>query len=610
MWRRSTGCAPSPSSPCCLFHGGYLQGGFLGVDLFFVLSGFLITSLLVRDARPPGRLRLGAFWRRRFRRLLPAVLTLIVRRRCCGDRSFGAARPSVAASHPRRSVGAVLPGQLARDRASPAGTGQSFAEPSLFDHLWSLAIEEQFYLVWPLVVVAIWRWSWRRSAAGGRRLRRRSRCRSSPWWSSTGGAIRPRVHGHRHTGRLAAPRRARRDRTGAPAGRGGSSALGGLVVVLVSSSDWSRGRGSRSTAPARGCSTGAGCSPTAGLRGGDRRCRGRRARLRSSRGLGLRPLAWIGVISYGLYLWHWPVYVVLVPERTGLDGVPLLVCASPCRWCSRSSFRLVEDPVRHRATWAAWSLRCRRARRRRRRCRRAARRTARSLPVRSPSSTHRPSPRTVAAVPPDVASPRPRPEFSSPPDGRGPARWLRRRRNRRSLRNPPRRWPQPSHRSRRSCGRGTPSRYDIAPALRAALTAGGWVVDDLAAYPGFMLTTAGREVRSRGAHGPEATWSGAELAILQISNWDVYVGSEEYAATLRDLSVRLEEVGTRLLVLSSPPTGDADFSAQLDRLFEVAAELALDDPSGNLQVIDARAVWGTPGVLDLDGDGTPERKRT
>ena len=61
-----------------LFHGGYLQGGFLGVDLFFALSGFLITSLLIRDAGTAGGVRLTAFWGRRFRRLLPAVLTLIV----------------------------------------------------------------------------------------------------------------------------------------------------------------------------------------------------------------------------------------------------------------------------------------------------------------------------------------------------------------------------------------------------------------------------------------------------------------------------------------------------------------------------------------------------
>ena len=63
-----------------IFHGGYLQGGFLGVDLFFALSGFLITSLLIRDATntaAPAGIVLGTFWGRRFRRLLPAVFTMI-----------------------------------------------------------------------------------------------------------------------------------------------------------------------------------------------------------------------------------------------------------------------------------------------------------------------------------------------------------------------------------------------------------------------------------------------------------------------------------------------------------------------------------------------------
>lgn len=107
----------------------------------------------------------------------------------------------------------------------------------------------------------------------------------------------------------------------------------------------------------------------------------------------------------------------------------------------------------------------------------------------------------------------------------------------------------------------------------------------------------------------EAGASGAELAIVQISNWDVAVSSEDYVATMRDLSARLSALGTRLLVISAPPTGDAEFSVQLDRLFEATAAIALGDPDGNLQVLDARPIWGTPGVVDLDGDGTPERKR-
>src|SRR4029077_16460650 len=60
-----------------LFHGGHLSGGFLGVDAFFVLSGFLITSLLLTEARHRGRIALGPFWMRRARRLLPALVVVL-----------------------------------------------------------------------------------------------------------------------------------------------------------------------------------------------------------------------------------------------------------------------------------------------------------------------------------------------------------------------------------------------------------------------------------------------------------------------------------------------------------------------------------------------------
>lgn len=133
------------------FHAGYLTGGFLGVDLFFVLSGFLITSLLVVEHRRTGRIRLGRFWARRARRLLPALLV-------------------VAAAVAMYAWFVADPAELDRVRGDALATltymanwhevmaGRSywdlFAVPSPLEP-WSLAIEEQFYLVWPLVVVAV-----------------------------------------------------------------------------------------------------------------------------------------------------------------------------------------------------------------------------------------------------------------------------------------------------------------------------------------------------------------------------------------------------------------------------------------------------------------------
>ena len=131
-----------------LYHAGvpWLPGGFLGVDLFFVLSGFLITSLLLAEREATGRIDLARFWLRRARRLLPAAFVVI-----------GVCLLVVAF---------LPPGEAARTRADAlASLGyvnnwhqvladrsyfEAFGRPSLLEHLWSLAVEEQFYLLWPL----------------------------------------------------------------------------------------------------------------------------------------------------------------------------------------------------------------------------------------------------------------------------------------------------------------------------------------------------------------------------------------------------------------------------------------------------------------------------
>src|SRR4051812_1260724 len=132
------------------FHLGHLRGGYLGVDLFFVLSGFLITSLLLAEWEHDGRIALGAFWARRARRLLPALFVLI------GAVAVYAATspPALVPSALRGDALATL-GYVANWHAVLAHHGywELFAAPSLLAHTWSLAIEEQLYVVWPLVVV-------------------------------------------------------------------------------------------------------------------------------------------------------------------------------------------------------------------------------------------------------------------------------------------------------------------------------------------------------------------------------------------------------------------------------------------------------------------------
>ncbi len=122
------------------FHYGVLPGGWLGVDVFFVLSGFLITTLLLTEQRHTGRIDLPAFFRRRVRRLLPAVVL------------FLAVMALVAAAVGDRTT---MTGVMAGLLYVANWTRALGIDGGLVGHLWSLAIEEQFYLLWPFAVVAV-----------------------------------------------------------------------------------------------------------------------------------------------------------------------------------------------------------------------------------------------------------------------------------------------------------------------------------------------------------------------------------------------------------------------------------------------------------------------
>jgi peptidoglycan/LPS O-acetylase OafA/YrhL len=125
---------------------GFADGGWLGVDVFFVLSGFLITALLLRERDGRGSVRLNAFYARRMLRLLPALAVLLV--------VVGAASAQARAGIPW-VVGYVSNwGRIAGGRYGP------------LDHLWSLSVEEQFYLVWPLVLLGLIRLGRPRLTAG------------------------------------------------------------------------------------------------------------------------------------------------------------------------------------------------------------------------------------------------------------------------------------------------------------------------------------------------------------------------------------------------------------------------------------------------------------
>jgi len=130
--------------------GGWMPGGFLGVDVFFVISGYLITALLLSEYRRAGHLDVLRFWLRRARRLLPAVavmiaLTLVI---------AAIVTPGDVPSLRGDALASLFYVNNWHLIFSHQSYFQEFARPSLCRHLWSLSVEEQFYLLWPLAFAA------------------------------------------------------------------------------------------------------------------------------------------------------------------------------------------------------------------------------------------------------------------------------------------------------------------------------------------------------------------------------------------------------------------------------------------------------------------------
>jgi len=338
---------------------GWASGGYLGVDLFFVLSGFLITSLLLEEWVSTARIRLAAFWARRARRLLPALFVLLAAIAVfvvLYDR-FG---PSNAAgqidlSGLRGDALATL-FYVANWHAIFAHQSYfaQFSAPSPLEQTWSLAIEEQFYLVWPLIlllIVTVAHRSWRRvglavtvvgtlaSAALMAALYHNGASPTRLYFGTDthmfdvllGAGIAMVVAARPQPG----PRARRALHAAAPVA---AMILGVFWVTAGTSTglprDWMFDGGFLL------------CAVLAGVVVAD-------VRQFHAGPLGtvlsLRPLRWIGTISYGIYLWHWPIIVYFNQQRTGL-GQPWLDLARVglTFLAATTSYYLVERPLRRR----------------------------------------------------------------------------------------------------------------------------------------------------------------------------------------------------------------------------------------------------------------------
>jgi peptidoglycan/LPS O-acetylase OafA/YrhL len=332
-----------------LFHGGELIGGYLGVDLFFTLSGFLITSLLLTEWQGTRRIRLAQFWARRARRLLPALFLMLL-----GVAAYAAFVAAPTELERIRDDGLATLGYVANWHSIIAGNDYwaLFRAPSPLDHTWSLAIEEQFYLVWPVVVLGLVRGRNVRDAArrvtiaalgggivlGGWAMVLASRASDARLFVGTDTRAPAVLVGAALAGWWAW--------RGPGCSRGGRVALelAGIVGILALALAWTRLDGQ---------------SPVL-FRGGLLACALAEAVLLAAAAHPLRgpiavclsfgPLRGLGIISYGVYLWHWPVYVWLDPARTRLDGWSLtIVRIAVTLMVASASYVLVERPIRRGA---------------------------------------------------------------------------------------------------------------------------------------------------------------------------------------------------------------------------------------------------------------------
>ncbi|GIE93653.1 acyltransferase [Paractinoplanes rishiriensis] len=312
-----------------------LAGGYVGVDVFFVISGFLITSLLLREAEQAGRISVARFYARRAVRLLPAAAVVLLA-------TLAAARLFLPATRLGEYVRDALAatGYVANLRFAVIGTDYLSADqpPSPFQHFWSLAVEEQFYLVWPLLIVAAAYLGKRRRplaavlavlVAGSFVLSVTETVRSQPWayfgphtraWELGAGALLA----------LAAVRLRR-----LPAAARFALGWAGVAAILLAAVRYDESTafpGWRAALPVAG----AVALIAAGGAG-------------AGKLLAVRPLQAVGRLSYSWYLWHWPL-LLIGPAALGVRGtlpqkVLLAAAALGLAWATH---RWVENPLRHR----------------------------------------------------------------------------------------------------------------------------------------------------------------------------------------------------------------------------------------------------------------------
>lgn len=333
-----------------------IRGGYVGVDVFFVISGYLITRLLIADGERHGRPSLARFWARRVRRILPAASLVVI--------------ATVLAAY--AWLGFLRGGTIARDaewtsvfmanfHLASVGTDYLGAQelPSPLQHYWSLAVEEQFYLVWPLLVAAVL------GLGAAATARRRLLTVLVPLTVASFVLSVVLTHSDPIPAYFS------------PFTRAWELAVGALVAVLepnllrrVGRAPWANALGVLGVAAIIGAGLAftaatpfpgtAAALPVLGaaavLAAGTASSGG----AISSRVLGIAPMRLIGRLSFGWYLWHWPVLVIATEHSTEplSYGTRLLLMLGALALAALSLV-LIENPIRFskalaRRTWLCY----------------------------------------------------------------------------------------------------------------------------------------------------------------------------------------------------------------------------------------------------------------
>jgi peptidoglycan/LPS O-acetylase OafA/YrhL len=336
-----------------IYHLGYswFPGGFIGVDVFFVLSGYLITSLLLIELDRTGRIDLREFWLRRARRLLPALILMLL----AVALWTAATAPPLELPLRRQDIfWTLFYGANWHFIASGQDYFAQFTSASPLRHTWSLAVEEQFYIAWPVLVVGAV------AVTRRRRLAVMTLCGigiaistvAAAWLFRLSDPSRvyygtdTRIYEPLLGALLAASLRGQPSRWHRHAGPlvslAGATALGAAFFFLDEhNSAYYFGLSLALAACTAAVIWGVEAAPSGAM----------------ARALSWQPVRWVGGVSYGLYLWHWPVILAvtsaphplsLLPGSAGLNLARMLVTFG----IAVASFYLLEQPIRRgRALW-------------------------------------------------------------------------------------------------------------------------------------------------------------------------------------------------------------------------------------------------------------------